>query len=320
MRSPSDINLFRAIEVFMAVAEMQQVTAAAHALGMTQSAASQHLRTLEQALGVTLLDRSTRPVALTHAGDILQGHGFRILNEIEDLKSSLRHHQASALPVLRVGMLASIATTLTPGLFDCVGKRLGIPELILSAGLSNEHQTALDARRIDLAITSELLTNTEDYAVIPILSEPFLLVLPAQFDGPVDDIQAVARRLSLVRFGAGTPVGRRTDQHLQRCRLHLPRAIEADRASMVMAGVVTGTCFAILTPSLLIDGMAEGMPVRLAPLPFAGFRRMIQLVARRDDLGTIPERVAVECRTILRQSFETRFPEIAGEIEYFDGG
>ncbi|MFK7754393.1 MAG: LysR family transcriptional regulator [Sedimentitalea sp.] len=315
-RSESDINFFRAIEVFMAVAEMQQFTSAAAALGMTQSAASQHLRNLESAFNLSLFDRSTRPVVLTHAGEVLQRHGFRILNEIEDLKSSLRHHDASALPVLRIGLLASIATTLTADLYDFIGSHLGIPELILSAGLSTDHQVALNTRKIDLAITSELFASSEGYQVLPIASEPFVLVLPESYEGPCDDIDHISRHLSLVRFGVDTPVGRRTDQHLQRCRLNLPRAIEADRSSMVVAGVVTGKCFAILTPSLLIDGVAEGMPLRLAPLPFAGFKRTLQLVSRREDLGDIPALVADTCRITLRKSFKARFPTIADQITY----
>ena len=315
-RKEMDINLFRAIEVFMAVTEMRQVTAAAAALGMTQSAASQHLRNLELAFGVTLLDRSRRPVSLTHAGEALQRHGFRILNEIEDLKSELRHLSASALPVLRIGLLASIATTLTPGLYDFVENRLRIPELVLSAGLASDHQSLLNARKIDVAVTSDLLLNTSDYDVFQILEEPFLLVLPEGYDGPADDITEIARRLSLVRFGASTPVGRRTDQHLQRCRLDLPHAMEADRASMVVAGVVTGKCFAILTPSLLIDAIAEGMALRIEPLPFAGFKRSIVAIHRAGEMGGIPAQVAQESRRLLQHSFERLLPQAAGHVIY----
>lgn len=318
-RNEAEINLFRAIEVFMAVADMRHVTAAANALGITQSAASQHLKNLEIAFGVTLLDRSRRPLSLTHAGEAVQRHGYRILNEIDDLKSDLRHLNATALPILRVGLLASTATTLTPGLFEFVEHELQVPELILSAGLASDHQSALNARKIDVAVTSELFIMSDDYDTYPVLEEPFFLVLPEDYDGPEDDIHTISERLSLVRFGALTPVGRRTDQHLQRCRLHLPRAIEADRSSMVVAGVVTGKCFAILTPSLLIDGVAEGMPLRIVPLPFSGFKRGIQVVSRKGGLGDIPERLAQQCADILREHFTRRFPEIADQITYHAG-
>src|ERR1700704_770846 len=60
-----DFNLFRSIEVFAAVVETRHVTQAAQMLGMTQSAASQHLKNLETALGVSLIDRNLRPIELT---------------------------------------------------------------------------------------------------------------------------------------------------------------------------------------------------------------------------------------------------------------
>lgn len=303
----------------MAVAEMQQVTTAASALGMTQSAASQHLKNLETAFGVRFLDRSQRPIALTHAGGILQRHGFRILNEIEDLKANVRRLNATTLPVLRMGLLASIATTLTPGLFDFVVGALGVPELTLTAGLATDHKTAMNARQIDLAITSELILSDPGHRTIPILDEPFYLVLPEGYEGDPSDITEISARLSLVRFGVSTPVGRRTDQHLQRCRLSFPRAMEADRSSMVVAGVVTGKCFAILSPSLLIDAIAEGMRLRIEPLPFPGFRRRIQLVARDGEHDRLAEALAERSGAILKAHFERRFPAIAHEVVYHSG-
>lgn len=311
-----DINLFRAIEVFMAVAEMRQVTAAASALGITQSAASQHLKNLETAFGLPLFDRATRPIQLTHAGEMLQRHGFRLLNLIDDMRREMRHLGAGALPTLRLGLLASIATTLTPALYELVGRKLAVPELVLSAGLATDHYTALIERRIDMAITSEHPPAGAGYLSMPILEEPFFLALPYSYDGPTDDIHQISARLSLARFGTSTPVGRRTDQHLQRCRLDLPRAIEADRTAMVVAGVTTGRCFAILSPTLLIDGVAEGMALRLAPLPFAPFKRTIRLVSRRDDLGEIPLAIARESQRILRDAFVHHFPAQAGQVVY----
>jgi len=313
-----DFNLFRAIEVFMAVADMRQVTTAAQALGITQSAASQHIRNLENAFGMPLFDRSKRPIRLTHAGGLVQRHGFRILNEIEDLRSNLRHLESSAIPVLRMGLLASIATTLTPGLLDFVEQDLSIPELILSAGLATDHNGALNSRAIDIAVTSEVYVNQEDYQAIPILDEPFFLVLPGSYDGSATDISEISSRLSLVRFSSAAPVGRRTDQHLQRCRLNFPRAMEADRSSMVVAGVATGKCFAILSPSLLIDAVAEGMPLRVAPLPFAGFKRTLHVVSRRGDLDEIANAIAGQCSAILRGHFATRFPDLIHAVTYHD--
>jgi DNA-binding transcriptional LysR family regulator len=299
IRSVTDFNLTRAMEVFVAVVEIGQVTAAAEALGMTQSAASQQLRNLETALGVVLLDRATRPISVTHAGDVVYRRACRILNEIDDLRSDVRRLSSAKIPILRIGLLASIATALTPGLTDLVRSRLEIPEVSLSAGLATEHHTDLASRRTDIAITSELPFDTTDYTCVDLLEEDFLLVVPADYDGPTQDIDALAEHLSFVRFSAHTPVGRRTDQHLQRLRLNLPRAIEADRSSMVVAGVSSGKGFGILSPTLLIDAIVEGMALRVMPLPFQGFVRTIRLVSRRSDLSTLNQLIALTAQTIL---------------------
>ncbi|WP_407353522.1 LysR family transcriptional regulator [Luteimonas sp. R10] len=63
-----DLNLLR---MFLAVAEAASFRAAADALGVTRSAVSQGIRRLEDGLGVALVQRSTRSVRLTEAGERL---------------------------------------------------------------------------------------------------------------------------------------------------------------------------------------------------------------------------------------------------------
>jgi DNA-binding transcriptional LysR family regulator len=63
-----DLNLLR---MFLAVAEAASFRAAADALGVTRSAVSQGIRRLEDTLGVALVQRSTRSVRLTEAGERL---------------------------------------------------------------------------------------------------------------------------------------------------------------------------------------------------------------------------------------------------------
>jgi DNA-binding transcriptional LysR family regulator len=59
------------IEVFVAVAELRSFRAAGALLGVTGSAVSQTVRLLEDRLGVALLQRTTRSVAMTEAGERL---------------------------------------------------------------------------------------------------------------------------------------------------------------------------------------------------------------------------------------------------------
>jgi len=69
-----------ALRSFIAVADAGGVTRAANLLNLTQSAVSMQMKRLEDSLGVALLDRSTRRVALTAAGEQLLAYGRKLLS------------------------------------------------------------------------------------------------------------------------------------------------------------------------------------------------------------------------------------------------
>ncbi|WP_420395626.1 LysR family transcriptional regulator [Nioella sp.] len=288
----SDKNLVTALEVFVAIAETRKVTRAAKLLGITQSAASQQLASLEEACDARLVDRSVRPLRLTQAGELCLRHAQRILNSIEDLATSMRHEGPRPISVLRVGMLASIATTLTPPLVNLTKADFGVEDLTLHAGQSGDHEALLRSKRADLVVTSNPFYDMDGLERHDVLTETFLLVLPESYRGPSRSLSDILDNLPLVRFAATTSVGRRTEQHLRRLKLAVPRVIQADRSSMVTACVAQGLGFTILTPSLLIDGFVEQMPLSLHPLPAASFSRSITVVARAGELGDLPEQVA----------------------------
>ncbi|MCA8883395.1 MAG: LysR family transcriptional regulator [Rhodobacteraceae bacterium] len=68
-----------ALRSFVAVAECGGVTRAANLLNLTQSAVSMQMKRLEDSLDVALLDRSSRSVALTAAGEQLLGYSRKML-------------------------------------------------------------------------------------------------------------------------------------------------------------------------------------------------------------------------------------------------
>ncbi|MEM7026035.1 MAG: LysR family transcriptional regulator [Pseudomonadota bacterium] len=310
MRDTFEFNFLRALEVFAVVVETRHITEAGAMLGMTQSAVSQHLKNLETALGTTLLDRRLRPFELTKAGIALHRRATAILGEVEQLQVDVRRADLAPLPLLRVALLASIATTLAPALAGLARTRFRIPEISLYAGLLSDHQHLLRSRRADLAVTSDALFDLEGLTRHPILTESFLLVTPKSYRGPIDDLSRLAKTLPLVRFARETQVGIRTDQHLRRVRLELPRAIEGDRSSVVMAPVAAGLGFALLTPTLLIDGLAENMPIAIHELPLPRFSREITLVARERELDDLPAAFAEQCAVTLSTSISKRFPEL----------
>ncbi|SLN28430.1 HTH-type transcriptional regulator YofA [Roseovarius litorisediminis] len=301
-RISTDTNLIKAMEVFVAIVETGQMTAAARLVGLTQSAASQHIANLERTYDVRLIDRSTRPVKPTQAGTLMYRHAARILNSVADLATDLRHQGPHPISVLRVGMLASIATTLSVPLVQLAKDRFNVQDMTLHAGQSGDHETLLRTKRADVVISSNPFYDMDGLERHDVLQEAFLLVLPASYNGPQQNLGDILQNLPLVRFADTTSVGRQIEQHLRRLKLQVPRVIQADRSSMVTACVARGMGFTLLSPTLLIDGFVEKMPMNIRPLPVAGLSRRITVVARDKEMGGLPLAFADIARdALLRQ-------------------
>jgi DNA-binding transcriptional LysR family regulator len=97
----------RQIQAFLAVAEFGSFTRAAERLHLAQPALSQHVRELEEALGIRLFDRTTRRVELTEGGREFRGAASKIL---EDLELAVRN--ANDLAERRRGRLVIAAPPL----------------------------------------------------------------------------------------------------------------------------------------------------------------------------------------------------------------
>ena len=303
-------GLIRSLEIFIAVAETGQMRSGARLLGLSQPAASQHISALEKAFGTELIDRSVRPARLTHAGMRLHSRAQKILHALSDMESELRHVGQASISLLRVGVQASVATSLTPALVDLAQAQYGVEDMTLFAGQSGDHEQLLRTKQADLAITSNPFLDMDGLERHPILKEHYLLVLPVSYDGPTDSLEAIQRELPLVRFGDTTNAGRQIAQHLRRLRFEPDRVIQADRSSMVTSCVAAGQGFSLLTPTLLIDGMVENMKLRLTELPVVGLSRTLTAVARQKELQDLPGDVAKLCRDTLLRQIETHIGSI----------
>jgi DNA-binding transcriptional LysR family regulator len=94
-----DLNGLRA---FVAVVEHQGFRGAAQAMGMPRSTVSRRVMDLELALGVQLLRRTTRTMALTDAGETLHQHAVALLSGLGDVVRQVRDAQAAPRGTLKV--------------------------------------------------------------------------------------------------------------------------------------------------------------------------------------------------------------------------
>lgn len=94
-----DLN---ASQVFVCVVEEQGFTAAAHRLGMPKQTISRKVSELEETLGVRLLERSTRKLRVTSAGELFLAHAQQIVHTAERAEESILQSKLEPTGTLHV--------------------------------------------------------------------------------------------------------------------------------------------------------------------------------------------------------------------------
>lgn len=100
------MDKLRAMAAFVRIVDGGSLTAAADALGTSPTSVVRTLAALEAALGVRLLNRSTRRIALTEEGREYLERSRRILSEVDDAEAALSARQAR--PTGRLGITAPV--------------------------------------------------------------------------------------------------------------------------------------------------------------------------------------------------------------------
>lgn len=93
----------RQLEIFAKVAELGSFSRAAQALFLTQPTVSEHIRTLEDELGIRLLDRLGRGAAVTKGGALLLGYAQRMLALAREARQAMESFQGRMSGDLLVG-------------------------------------------------------------------------------------------------------------------------------------------------------------------------------------------------------------------------
>ena len=137
------------LRVLVAVLEHRSFTRGAQAVYMTQSAASQHVRALEGALGTSLLERTGGEVSPTRAGEALAGFArdiLRLASDAERHVTALRDGRAGRLVLGASGSAVYLAPALVAGFRAAhAGIEVGLEVRHRDALLASVAQGAIDA-------------------------------------------------------------------------------------------------------------------------------------------------------------------------------
>jgi DNA-binding transcriptional LysR family regulator len=138
------------VRAFVAVVDMGSVGRAALRLNLTQPAISRRVRRLEESLGITLLDRDSKPARPTRAGETAYARCVAVLRAAEAL---LRENlAASPAGPLRIGVSSGIAESVFAPALDALRRSHPATALNLTAGRSQEMRKQVAEGHIDAAV------------------------------------------------------------------------------------------------------------------------------------------------------------------------
>jgi DNA-binding transcriptional LysR family regulator len=300
------LNL-RMIEVFVSVVQQDGMTNAAHRLGMTQSAVSQAITAIESGLGAQLIDRSTRPMQLTLFGSMFYERAQELLRRSRELEQLVGMQQNARLPLLRIGMVDSFASTVGPHLLREIATLA--TRWSVASGVGETTLKALEEQRADLIITSEDIGRNEDYLALELLREPLFIVCPKDAKIPANSgssaaaLHELGQRLPLVRYSQSALLGRHIEIYLRNHELDLPRQYEFDTSDAVLAMVKAGLGWAMTTPLCVLKTQASPADFQFVQLKPAAAARTLRLVAPKGEHSALWERVAATARTILKHQW-----------------
>ncbi|MGR3468675.1 MAG: LysR family transcriptional regulator, partial [Shimia sp.] len=151
---PRNLDL-TALRSFATVADLGGVTRAASALNLTQSAVSMQLKRLEENLGLSLLDRTGRTIALTPTGEQLLGFSRRMIALNDEALSRLTDDGFEG--EIRLGVPHDIVLPLIPQVL----KRFAAEYPRMRVSLVSSFTSQLRADFADGAFDAILTTEAE---------------------------------------------------------------------------------------------------------------------------------------------------------------
>lgn len=226
----SSVDL-RQLQYFCRIAEHGSFREAAERSNVAQSALSRHMRTLENELGVELLERHARGVRLTPPGEKLKRRAEGILRDVEEARLELTTAQDVIQGTVTLGASATTGRLLYARLAERASKRYPHIALQMTEGASYYLLEGLDTGRIDFAIMVDpesrsylsndalvaeqvYLVGAPEHADLPsgpcdvreLADRPLILFSRPSGSRLVIETAAAARRIGLtVRFDATSP-------------------------------------------------------------------------------------------------------------------
>lgn len=170
---------FRQLRYFVTVAGTLHFGRAADRLQITQPALSKQIAQLEKEIGTPLLARTKRTVQLTSAGQVFLTQARQLLSQAATAVDLTRRTARGEEGQLAIGFTATATHTVLPQLVRDFRQRYPQVDLTLRELCTEAQVTALNQGQLDLAFLHPPI-DARSLELYPILTEPFVAVLPPQ--------------------------------------------------------------------------------------------------------------------------------------------
>jgi DNA-binding transcriptional LysR family regulator len=258
---------YESLKLFKDIAQARSFSRGAAMNNVSQSAASQHVQDLEKWLGTQLLDRATRPLAVTHAGHLYADFCRDVLRRKEEFEVALNLLKQQVEGTVRVASIYSIGLSEMAQLQDEFSLRQPQANLTVEFLRPEKVYASVLADEADLGLVSYAEPSRE-ITVIPWRQEEMLVATAP--DHPL------ARRIQLrpedlnglefIGFDEDLPIRREVDRFLKEKGIEVTRTLHFDNLQMIKEAVAHGAGISILPARIMQDEVMQG---RLVAIPIA---------------------------------------------------
>jgi DNA-binding transcriptional LysR family regulator len=227
----------RHLRVFLAVAEERNFTRAAEQLHLAQQAVSKSVAQLERELGVELLERTSREVRLTSAGEALLADAAGVLAAADAAFARARDHGRGVAGSLSVGLTAAVGPGVLDGALTALRRAAPALSIALREIRPREIVPMLADRRLDLVLARST-PREPGIDVIELPPTPAALVVPLGHRLAGADrveLAAIDGERLLTWSPPGSPY---TDLLIERCRRAGARVTPVESAVTGGTGLV----------------------------------------------------------------------------------
>ncbi|UHA73360.1 LysR family transcriptional regulator [Paenibacillus sp. 481] len=166
------------LHYFAEVAKHKNFTKASQVLFVSQPSISKMIKSLEDELGVTLLDRSEREVILTDTGQLVYEKTLKILQLLEEIPSSVNELVHVQRGKVKMGILPTISALLFPKIVAGFKKTYPMIEIQMVEYTAKQVEMQIEQGNIDFGVTV-LPVNTRLYQPVSLLAEELVVIVSA---------------------------------------------------------------------------------------------------------------------------------------------